>query len=90
VNFYATFRPVVGGPSLEVPLGEGATVGDLVAWLVERYPELGEKLLDADGGLSRHAHVFVDGRSARWLERGLETPIGPAQKLDIFPAVAGG
>ncbi|MGH0038575.1 MAG: ubiquitin-like small modifier protein 1 [Myxococcota bacterium] len=90
VNFFATFRTIVGGRSLDVPLAEGASVGDLVAWLSERYPEIGEKLRTPEGAVSRQAHIFVDGRGVQWLRDGLETPLEPNQKIDVFPAVAGG
>ncbi len=90
IHFFATFRPIVGGPSLEVPLEDGATVGELVDWLCRSYPELEGELRGEDGGLSRRAHVFVDGRGVRWLEEGIHTPIRGEQRIDVFPAVAGG
>jgi molybdopterin converting factor small subunit len=35
------------------------------------------------------AHV-LGGRSARFLDAGLDAPLAPTDKIDIFPAVAGG
>lgn len=90
VNFFATYRPIVGGRHLEVPLEPGSTVGDLIDWLTERFPELARVMRDDTGGLSRQTHVFVDGRGVRWLEQGLATPLDGTQKVDVFPAVAGG
>ena len=89
VSFYATLRPIVGDRSAEVPLDEGATVRELVGALASRWPELSEQLFDEEGGLSRRVNIFVEGRDIRWLE-GMETPLHPAQKVDIFPPVAGG
>ena len=90
VRFYATLRPIVGGKKLDVPFAAGASVRQLVDYLVDRYPDLVPILLDDEGGLSRKAHVFVDGRSAIYLDRGLDTRLGTEQRIAIFPAVAGG
>ena len=89
VSFYATLRPIVGGRSAEVSLCEGAVVQDLVDHLADRWPDLREHLFDEDGSLSRRVNILVDGRNARWLD-GLSTPVGPEQKVDVFPPVAGG
>ena len=90
VNFFATLRPIVGGGSAEIALPPGATVTDLIDAVVARWPDLAEALLDEQGTLSRRVHVFVDGRSAVYLDEGLATVLGPAAKVDFAPAVAGG
>jgi len=90
VCFYATFRPIVGGKHAEIAVGDDATVGDLLAAIVERWPTLREHLLRPDGALSKRANLFVDGRALRFLPAGLDTPLDPRQEIDCFPAVAGG
>jgi MoaD family protein len=90
IHFYATLRPIVGGASIELELAEGASVRELVEQLIRRFPGLGEVMLDAEGGLSRRVHVFLDGRGAAHLPLGVETTIAREQRIDIFPAVAGG
>jgi MoaD family protein len=90
VRFYATFRPIVGGKHADVSVAGGATVGDLLAAILERWPELHEHLLRPDGGLSKRANLFVDGRAIRFLPDALDTPLEPGQEIDCFPAVAGG
>jgi len=90
VRFYATFRPIVGSKLAEVALGPDATVQELVDAVLARWPALREHLLDHDGGLSRRANVFIDGRSVRWLPAGLATVLSESHEVDIFPAVAGG
>ena len=89
IRVYATFRPIVGGREVELPVPPGATVGDVVRAMVERWPDLSDLLLQ-DGALSRRAHVFVDGRSARYLAEGEDTIIEDGQEIDVLPAVAGG
>lgn len=89
VRVYASLRPIVGDRAVDLPVEPGATVADVVACMVERWPELEELLLD-DGALSRRAHVFVDGRSAHHLPDGDQTVVREDQEIDIAPAVAGG
>ncbi len=90
VNFYATLRPLVGQKTVEIELPEGATVQQLIDALVARYPSLRPELVDEEGRLHGHVHVFVKGRDVYYLEQDVETPISSADKIDIFPAVGGG
>lgn len=90
VNFYATLRPIVGGRTVEFDVGEQVTVKQLVDIIVERFPRLRKELLNADGNLYPHVHVFINGRDAPYLPNGVETVIKPSDTIDIFPAVAGG
>lgn len=89
ISFYATLRPIVGARSIEVDLAETSSVQDLVNLLSDRWPDLNEHLFDEDGALSRRVNIMLDGRNIRWLE-GLATPVRSAQKVEIFPPVAGG
>jgi hypothetical protein len=70
VKVYATLRPIVGERIVDLPLPEGSRVRDLAALMVERWPGLAPLMLDEAGGLSQRVHVFVDGRSARYLPDG--------------------
>lgn len=90
VKFYATLRRVVGGGSVSFDLPDGATVRQLLAEMVRRYPELRQEMLDENGELYRHVHIFVNSRDANHLEDGLDTPISKDDVLGVFPAVGGG
>jgi molybdopterin synthase sulfur carrier subunit len=90
VNFYATLRPIVGGRTVTFDLTEAVTVQQLVDTVVARFPPLRERLLDGNGKLYSHVHVFINGRDAPYLPNGVETVIAPGDTIDIFPAVAGG
>jgi molybdopterin synthase sulfur carrier subunit len=90
VDLYATLRLLVGKKTVDVSLPEGATVRDLLDAVVQRFPPLADQLLNQAGHLSRHVNVFIDGRGAPYLDDGLDTVLRPDQKVDIFPAVAGG
>jgi sulfur-carrier protein len=92
VILYATLRAAVGLRMVELgpEVGVGSSVWDAVHALIARHPVLGSELLDENGHLSRHVHVMVNGRDAPYLDRGLDTPLGPDDTLDVFPPVGGG
>ncbi len=90
VNFYATLRPIVGGKTVEFPLPEGATVSQLVDLVVTTFPALRHELLDENGQLYGHVHVFINGRDAPLLEHALDSVLHPEDVISIFPAVGGG
>lgn len=69
--------------------GEGGTVRDLLAFLEERHPGIGHRLLDDDGSLRRFVNVYVGEEDVRFLD-GIETPLPDGAKVSIIPAVAGG
>lgn len=66
-----------------------ATVGELIGNLEERYPGIGEKLLDEDGNVKRFINVFRNDDEIRTLD-GLETSIEEKDTVSIVPAMAGG
>lgn len=90
VNFYATLREIVGTKTVEFPLPEGATVRQLIEEVTSRFPLVGSILLDEQGQLYGHVHVFINGRDAPYLENALDTVLAADDTVDVFPAVAGG
>ena len=90
VNFYATLRQIVGQKSADINLESGSSVQNLLDKILELYPPLRRELLDEQGQLYPHVHIFVNGRDAPYLDKGMQTILQPEDKLDIFPAVGGG
>lgn len=90
VNFYATLRQIVGQKTVEFDLPNGTTVLQLVDAVMDEYPRMRPELIDENGDLHGHIHIFVNGRDAPYLENKFETKISPADKIDIFPPVGGG
>jgi molybdopterin synthase sulfur carrier subunit len=90
VSFYATLRKVVGQKTVDIELPEDPRLQDLLDEVLASYPALRNDLLDEAGELSRHVHLFVDGRSSKYLSEGMGTPIDASQTIEFFPAVAGG
>lgn len=90
IGFYATLRKIVGEKYVELALPEPCTLQQILDAVVASYPELAEEILDASGGLDRYIHLFVDGRSSKYLEDGLATEVDGTRTIEFFPAVAGG
>jgi molybdopterin synthase sulfur carrier subunit len=67
---------------------EGATVGEVLDSLYDRFGELRSRIAE-DGGLRRFVNVYVDGEDIRFLE-GLDTAVSDGDEVTILPAVAGG
>jgi MoaD family protein len=67
---------------------DGATVGEVLDSLYERYGELRSRIAE-DGGLRRFVNVYVGGEDIRFLD-GLDTPVSDGDEVTILPAVAGG
>jgi molybdopterin converting factor small subunit len=72
-------RDATGGEKVVAARGE--TVGDLLADLVSRFPDLHGQL--------RYANVYVDGEDIRALDQ-LETPVDATSTVILLPAMAGG
>ena len=89
VRVFATLRPIVGSANVPTDIQAGQTVGALVNEMVTRWPDLRPEMLDADGNLLRRIHIFVNGRSVRYLQ-GLDTVIAEQDDIAIFPPVGGG
>lgn len=68
---------------------EGATVGEVFAGLIDRYPGLRGNLLGAEGGLHRFVNVYRNDDDIRYLEQ-LDTKVEDGDVVSILPAVAGG
>ena len=90
INFYATYRPIVGGKTIDFDVEHGINVHQLVDVIISRFPALQRELLDANGNLYSHVHIFVNGRDTYILENGLDTMIQADDTLHIFPPVGGG
>lgn len=90
VYFFATLRQITGQKTVEFELAEGATARNLVDAVIDRFPLIRRELLDEQGKLWPHVHVFINGRDAPFLEDGLDTVLKKDDTVNIFPPVAGG
>ena len=90
VNLFANFRKLVGGKTVEIELPEGSTLTQLFDSLILLHPRLEPALFDESRKILPFVHVFINGRDTQYLPAGTATLLAPADKIDIFPPVAGG
>ncbi len=67
----------------------GATVGDVVAEVASRHPELGQRLRDAKGEPYPYVIFYVDEEDIRF-QQGFQTPVADGAEIVVVPAIAGG
>jgi len=89
IRLHATLRQIARQNTVTVEIRRGQTAGDALRALVAAHPALGPSIFHADGTLVGHVAVVLDGRDIRHLS-GVDTPVGEAEKLDVFPPVGGG
>jgi molybdopterin synthase sulfur carrier subunit len=87
VRIPPVLRSAAGGEK-QVEL-DGATVGEILGALVERYPGLRSQLLTDQGELNRFVNVYLDGQDVRYLQE-RATPVSSKDTIIILPAMAGG
>ena len=90
VNYYAILRQVVGTRQVEFPLPQGCTLRQLVEEMVKRYPGLKSEMLDENGNLQSHIHIYVNGRDSVFLDGSFDSILSPDDTISIFPPVGGG
>jgi adenylyltransferase/sulfurtransferase len=87
IHVPSALRSYVHGQA-EVPV-EGATAGAALEDMLTQFPAFRPQLCKADGSLRAFVNLFLDGQNIRDL-RGLDTPLGPNNVLNIVPSIAGG
>ncbi|HZS03416.1 MAG TPA: ubiquitin-like small modifier protein 1 [Blastocatellia bacterium] len=87
ITIPTALRQYAGGDaSVDV---EGNTIGEALASLTERHPQLRTHLYDAQGRLRSFVNVFVNDEDIRHQQQE-NTPIKEGDDISIIPAIAGG
>ncbi len=87
VEIPSIFRNLTHGAS-EVAV-EATTIKEVVEQLIQRFPDLEKRLLEADGSLKPFVNLYLGDRNTRDLQ-GLDTPVSEGDRVAILPAIAGG
>lgn len=67
----------------------GGTVGEVLKNLEAAHPGIGERLVDANGGIRKFVNIYVNDEDVRFLQN-TDTPLKEGDELSIIPAIAGG
>lgn len=67
----------------------GATVEEILASLVEEFPDVKKAIFDEENKLRSFVNVFVDGKNIRELD-GFQTKLSDGAEVMLIPAIAGG
>lgn len=78
-----------GARRLQVEVGAGARVVEVLDAVAGDHPRLGRRLRDEAGVVRRHVNLFLDGQDVR-RRGGLQTPVPDGATLLVLPSVAGG
>jgi molybdopterin converting factor small subunit len=87
VSIPTALRQYAGG-NASVEFASGP-VGQLLANLVERHPQLGKQLYNEQGELRSFVNIYIGDEDIRYLQ-GVETPVPDGEMVSIIPAIAGG
>jgi molybdopterin converting factor small subunit len=68
---------------------EGQTVGEALENLVSLHPALRQHLFSSEGRLRAFVNLFLNDENIKDLN-GVDTPIGPTDRLMLIPSIAGG
>ena len=65
------------------------TVGDAIANLISRHPDLRKHLYNEDGRLRAFVNLYLNDDDVRYLQQD-QTPVSEKDTLTIVPSIAGG
>ena len=87
ISIPTALRQYAGGNSSIVLVA--GTVGQLLAQLLEQFPQLGKQLYSEQGQLRSFVNVYVGDEDIRYLQ-GTDTSVPDGETVSIIPAIAGG
>ena len=67
----------------------GATVGEALAALTAKFPDLQKQIFNEEGKLRSFVNVYLNDEDIRYLKKDA-TPVEDADTLSIVPSIAGG
>jgi molybdopterin converting factor small subunit len=87
VRLPTVLRPYAGGET--TVQADGATVGEVLGDLTDRFPGIKGQVMADEGKLNRFVNVYLNDEDVRYLDQ-LDTKVHDRDVLSILPAVAGG
>jgi molybdopterin synthase sulfur carrier subunit len=69
--------------------GNGATLGEVVAGISQRFPQLAPRLQDESGGPYPFVAFYLNDQDARF-RGGFEAPVNDGDEITVVAAISGG
>jgi len=86
VIFTSHLQRHVACPEADV---QGATVGEALATVFAQAPQVRDYVVDEQGHVRRHVHIYVNGRRIADRER-LSDAVSPDSEIFVLQALSGG
>ena len=67
----------------------GSTLGEVVAGVAERFPQLAPRLQDGNGGPYPFVAFYLNDQDSRF-KGGFEAPVSDGDEITVVAAIAGG
>ena len=90
IRFYANLRTLTNRSFLDLSNPQIRTLGHLIDYLVEIYPNTAALLLNEKGEIPADVPIFINGRNPRLDEDGLKQLLDPEDVISIFSPIASG
>jgi MoaD family protein len=90
IRFYANMRTITGQSNLDVAYSGANTLRELVARLVENYPDMHHNVLDEHENLRQDVPIFVNGRNPRLTSAGINIALEPDDVISLFSPISSG
>ena len=87
ITLPSVLAPLAGGKNVHQV--SAATVGEAVADLAARFPQVAPRLRDAQGAPYPYVVYYVNDDDIRF-QQGFATPVRDGDEIVVVPAIAGG
>jgi molybdopterin converting factor small subunit len=84
-----SFKREVDEREIVLDLPERSSAADAMRALVKRYPQIRDRLFDAEGAILRHINALINGGNVAF-RQGFETALCDGDRLTLLPPVGGG
>ncbi|WOF17003.1 MoaD/ThiS family protein [Methanoplanus sp. FWC-SCC4] len=88
IKSFATLRKLMD-KELILEIKEGATVGDTIKELTQKYDGLFNELFESSGVIRPYVNILVNGKNIHFIDK-LETKLKDEDIISLFPPIAGG
>jgi len=90
IRFNANMRTITGQSNLDIAFPGANMQRELVARLVELYPDILHNMLDKHENLRQDVPIFINGRNPRLTSAGINIALKPDDVISLFSPISSG